>query len=198
MGDLMLELGEPHFALVVAKRAAQSGHEIYRAYYPLAELEDVDLPIPRAIALSIARRESEFDPFVESGAGAIGLMQVMPGTGQDSAGDLGIDFSLSRLRSDPAYNVLLGSNYIDGLLDAYDGNLILMTVGYNAGPGRVRQWVERFGDPRNADDVIDWIEDVPFSETRNYIMRVIESIPIYEAQLTGEVPRLGLSERLVQ
>ncbi|WP_224816506.1 lytic transglycosylase domain-containing protein [Hasllibacter sp. MH4015] len=198
MGDLMLELDEPHFALLVAKRAAQSGHQIIRAYYPLADLEDVELPIPRALALSIARRESEFDPVVVSGAGAIGLMQVMPGTGRDSAGDLGIDFSLSRLSNDPAYNVLLGSNYIRGLIEAYDGNPVLVAVGYNAGPGRVRQWLERFGDPRRADDVIDWIEDVPFSETRNYIMRVIESLPIYEAQLTGELPTIGMSERLVQ
>lgn len=198
MGDLMLELGEPHYALLVAKRAAQSGHEIFRAYYPLADLEDVELPIPRAFALSIARRESEFDPVVVSGAGAIGLMQVMPGTGRDSAGELGISFSENRLRNDPAYNVLLGSNYIAGLLDAYDGNPVLVSVGYNAGPGRVRQWRERFGDPRAADDVIDWIEDIPFTETRNYIMRVIESLPIYEAQLSGELPTIGLSERLVQ
>lgn len=198
MGDLMLILGEPHLALMVAKRAAQSGHEIFRAYYPLANLEDVDLPVPRALALSITRRESEFDPVVVSGAGAIGLMQVMPGTGRDSAGELGINFSRNRLLTDPAYNVLLGSNYLRGLLNSYSDNLILVTVGYNAGPGRVRQWLERFGDPRSADDVLDWIEDIPFSETRNYIMRVTESLPIYEAQLTGELPTLGLSERLVQ
>lgn len=198
MGDLMLELGEPHFALLVAKRAAQSGHQIMRAYYPLADLEDVALPVPRALALSIARRESEFEPDVVSGAGAIGLMQVMPGTGRDSAAELGVTFSTSRLSSDPAYNVLLGSNYIAGLIEAYDGNPVLVAVGYNAGPGRVQQWLERFGDPRRADDVIDWIEDVPFTETRNYIMRVIESLPIYEAQLTGELPTLGMSERLVQ
>lgn len=198
MGNLMLELGEPHYALLVAKRAAQSGHEIFPAYYPLADLEDVSLPIPRAFALAIARRESEFDPVVVSGAGAMGLMQVMPGTGRDSAGDLGIDFSETRLRNDPAYNVLLGSNYIAGLLEAYDGNPVLVSIGYNAGPGRVRQWVERFGDPREVDDILDWIEDVPFTETRNYIMRVIESLPIYEAQLTGELPTLGLSERLLQ
>ena len=198
MGDLMLDLGEPHFALLVAKRAAQSGHEIYRAYYPLADLEGVELPIPRAFALSIARRESEFDPNVVSGAGAAGLMQVMPATGADSAAELGIGFTQSRLLSDPAYNVLLGSNYIAGLMRDYDENPILVSVGYNAGPGRVRQWLERFGDPRRVDDVIDWIEDIPFSETRNYIMRVIESLPIYEAQLTGELPTIGLSERLVQ
>ncbi|MBF9042587.1 transglycosylase SLT domain-containing protein [Rhodobacterales bacterium HKCCE4037] len=198
MGELMLDLGEPHFALVVAKRAAQSGHEIYRAYYPLADLEDVILPIPRAFALSIARRESEFDPIVESGAGALGLMQVMPGTGRDQAGAMGISFSLDRLRNDPAYNVLLGSNYIAGLLENYDDNPILVTIGYNAGPGRVNQWLERFGDPRDADDVLDWIENIPFSETRNYIMRVTESLAIYEAQLTGELPTLGLSERLLQ
>ncbi len=198
MGDLMLILGEPHYALMVAKRAAQSGHEIYRAYYPLANLEGVDLPAPRAFALSIARRESEFDPVVVSGAGALGLMQVMPATGRDAAGALGIAFSEQRLRTDPAYNVLLGSNYLATLLSSYDDNPVLVTIGYNAGPGRVRQWLERFGDPRSVDDVIDWIEDIPFSETRNYIMRVSESLPIYEAQLTGELPTLGMSERLVQ
>ncbi|MEJ6393080.1 lytic transglycosylase domain-containing protein [Gymnodinialimonas sp. 2305UL16-5] len=198
MGDLMLELDEPHFALLVAKRAAQSGHEIMRAYYPLADLEDVDLPIPRALALSIARRESEFEPDAISEAGAIGLMQVMARTGADSAADLGISFSEDRLRSDPAYNVLLGSNYVADLIDDYNDNLVLITVGYNAGPGRVRQWLERFGDPRRSDDVIDWIEDVPFSETRNYIMRVVEGLSIYEAQLTGELPDIGLSERLLQ
>ena len=198
MGDLMLDLGEPHFALLVAKRAAQAGHEIFRAYYPLADLEDVELPIPRALALSIARRESEFDPVVVSGAGAIGLMQVMPGTGADSARALGIAFSEARLRSDAAYNVLLGSNYLAGLIEAYDGNPILVAIGYNAGPGRVSQWRERFGDPRQAEDVIAWIENIPFTETRNYIMRVVESLPIYEAQLTGELPTLGLSDRLIR
>lgn len=198
MGSLMLELGEPHLALLVAKRAAQSGFEIFPAYFPLADLEDVTLPIPRAFALAIARRESEFDPVVVSGAGAIGLMQVMPGTGRDTASALGIDFSEGRLRNDPAYNVLLGSNFIAGLMSDYDENPILVSVGYNAGPGRVRQWLERFGDPRQSDDVLDWIEDIPFTETRNYIMRVIESLPIYEAQLTGELPTIGLSERLVQ
>jgi soluble lytic murein transglycosylase len=198
MGNLMLEMGEPHFALLVAKRAAQSGYEIFPAYYPLAELEDVDLPVPRAFALAIARRESEFDPVVVSGAGAMGLMQVMPGTGRDAARDLGIDFSERRLASDPAYNVLLGSSYLASLLQAYGDNPVLTTIGYNAGPGRARQWVERFGDPREADDILDWIEDIPFTETRNYIMRVTESLPIYEAQLTGELPTIGLSERLRQ
>ncbi|AHM03636.1 Soluble lytic murein transglycosylase precursor [Roseibacterium elongatum DSM 19469] len=200
LGDFALDLGDPHLALKIAKRAAQSGFEIMRAYYPIADLEGVDLPAPQAFALSIARRESEFDPDVVSFAGAIGLMQVMPGTGADTARLLGLPFSEARLRTDPAYNVLLGSTYIAGLIDSYGGNPVLVSAGYNAGPGRANQWIERFGDPRGLDQdaIVDWIEAIPFTETRNYIMRVTESLPIYEAQLTGVLPTLGLSERLAR
>ncbi|MBY6201756.1 lytic transglycosylase domain-containing protein [Maritalea mobilis] len=200
LGDFALDLGEPHLALKIAKRAAQEGYEIMRAYYPIADLAEVDLPVPAAFALSIARRESEFDPNVVSYAGAIGLMQVMPGTGSDTADLLGIPFSEARLRTDPDYNLLLGSTYIAGLIERYGGNPVLVSAGYNAGPGRANQWIERFGDPRGLDEdaIIDWIEAIPFSETRNYIMRVTESLPIYEAQLTGALPTLGLAERLAQ
>ena len=81
-------------------------------------------------------------------------------------------------------------------MESYAGNLVLVAIGYNAGPGRVNTWVERFGDPRRAEDITYWIEAIPFSETRNYIMRVTESIPIYEAQLTGVLPPSDLAARL--
>lgn len=198
LGDFALELGDAHLALRIAKRAAQNGYEIMRAYYPLNDLEDVDLPIPTALALSIARRESEFDPGVTSGAGALGLMQVMPGTGRDTAQVLGLAYSQRRLLDDPAYNVLLGSTFLAGVLERFDGNLALVTAAYNAGPARASGWIERFGDPRRAEDIVFWIEAIPFSETRNYIMRVTESIPIYEAQLTGTLPPSRLAERIAQ
>ena len=196
LGDFALQLGDPHIALRIAKRAAQNGHEIMRAYYPVADFASADLPIDAALALSIARRESEFDPGVTSGAGAMGLMQVMPGTGRDTAGALGIDYSQSRLLSDPDYNLLLGATYIEGLIDRFDGNLVLVSIGYNAGPRRASDWIERFGDPREAEDIVFWIEALPFTETRNYVMRVTEAIPIYEARLTGELPAPRLAERL--
>ncbi len=197
LGAMALELGEPHLALLIAKRAAQSGFEIMPAYYPLADLTEADIPIPRALALAIARRESEFDPNVVSGAGAIGLMQVMPGTGRDTANALGIGFSEARLRTDPDYNVLLGTTFLAALTERFDGNPVLVSIAYNAGPRRADDWIERFGDPRGADvDIVDWIEALPFTETRNYVMRVSESLPIYEAQLTGNLPASDLSARL--
>jgi soluble lytic murein transglycosylase len=198
LGDFALQIGDPHLALRIAKRAAQGGHEIMRAYYPLSNLAEADLPASAALTLSIARRESEFDPGVISPAGAIGLMQVMPGTGRDTARAIGLTYSESRLLDDPGYNALLGSTYLAGLNERYDNNLVLVSVGYNAGPGRANDWIERFGDPRQVEDITYWIEAVPFTETRNYIMRVTESIAIYEAQLTGELPPSNLAERLQQ
>jgi len=196
LGDFALEIGDPHIALRVAKRAAQNGYEIFRAYYPMSSLAEAQMTVSPALALSIARRESEFDPSVISPAGAIGLMQVMPGTGRDTAREIGLPYSQSRMRNDPAYNALLGTTYLAGLEEQFQGNLVLISVGYNAGPGRANDWVGRFGDPRRVDDIVDWIEAVPFTETRNYIMRVTESIPIYEAQLSGEVAPPRLAARL--
>jgi soluble lytic murein transglycosylase len=200
LGDFALELGDAHVALRIAKRAAQNGHEIMRAYYPITDLAEGDWPIDAALALSIARRESEFDPGVTSHAGAMGLMQVMPGTGRDTAAALEIEYDADRVLGDPDYNALLATSYIAGLNERFGGNVVLVSAGYNAGPRRASEWIERFGDPRqeDADGIIYWIEAIPFTETRNYIMRVTESIPIYEAQLTGELPGIGLSERLLR
>jgi soluble lytic murein transglycosylase len=200
LGDFALELGDAHVALRIAKRAAQNGHEIMRAYYPITDLAEGDWPIDAALALSIARRESEFDPGVISHAGAMGLMQVMPGTGRDTAAELEIEYDADRVLGDPDYNALLATSYIAGLNERFGGNVVLVSAGYNAGPRRASEWIERFGDPRqeDADGIIYWIEAIPFTETRNYIMRVTESIPIYEAQLTGELPGIGLSERLLR
>ena len=147
LGDFALELGDPHIALGIAKRAAQNGHEIMRAYYPVTELAEGDWPVDAALALSIARRESEFDPSVISHAGAMGLMQVMPGTGRDTAAELGIDYDLDRVLADPDYNALLATSYIAGLNERFDGNVVLVSAGYNAGPRRASEWIDRFGDP---------------------------------------------------
>lgn len=197
--ELALEIGSPHIALLIAKRAAQQGHEIMRAYYPVTELAEADLPAPAALILSIARRESEFDPSVISGAGAMGLMQLMPRTGQAMAEQLGLPYDQARLLSDPSYNAILGAGYLAYLTEEFGNNPVLLSVAYNAGPSRARSWIERFGDPRGGNiDIVDWIESVPFEETRNYIMRVTESLPIYEAQLTGSLPDLPLTQRLTQ
>ena len=115
LGDLILEIGEPHIAVLVAKRAVQSGVVIPRAYFPVVDLGQESLPVSEELALSIARRESEFDPSVSSHVGAGGLMQLMPGTAQDVTRSLGIGYSRDRLFEDPSYNARLGTAYLAGL-----------------------------------------------------------------------------------
>ncbi|MEL6954897.1 MAG: lytic transglycosylase domain-containing protein [Pseudomonadota bacterium] len=199
LGELAFDLGSPHIALRIAKRAAQAGDEIMRAYYPVTDLAEADLPADAALILAIARRESEFDPVVRSGAGALGLMQVMPRTGRDTAARLEIPFSESRLISDPDYNALLGAGYLEYLEEEFGTNPVLIAAAYNAGPSRALAWIERFGDPRDpATDIVDWIEAVPFEETRNYIMRVTESLAIYDAQLSGSLSEPALSSVLTR
>jgi soluble lytic murein transglycosylase len=200
LADMALELGQHHIALMIAKRIAQQGHEIMRAYYPVVpEIIGYDLPVSDRLVLSIARRESEFDPTVISHAGAVGLMQVMPRTGRETARSLGISFNEGRLLSDPGYNATLGAAYLDGLIERFGANPILIAAGYNAGPSRAARWSEQFGDPSDPDvDVIDWIESIPFRETRNYVMRVTESMRIYDALLTGRLPSQSLTDLLRQ
>ncbi|WP_298360453.1 lytic transglycosylase domain-containing protein [uncultured Litoreibacter sp.] len=197
LGDLALELGEPHIALMLAKQAAREGLEMFKTYFPVATPAGMDLPVAEEFALSIARRESEFDPVVISPVGARGLMQLMPGTAKEVAGQLGEEYALGRLRTDPEYNARLGSAYLAGLGGRYQDNPVLMSIGYNAGPSRAARWSDAYGDPRDPNiDIVDWIENLPFNETRNYVMRVTESFLPYRARLTGEVPAVTLTEDL--
>ena len=186
LGAAAIDLKQPHLAVMIGKRLADRAIVVPDAYYALHSIAEADLPMHPEMNLAIARRESEFDPRVISGAGARGLMQVMPGTARDVAGELGLagDHSTDRLTGDPGYNALLGASYLAGLAELFDGNVILMSAGYNAGPGRPNAWMAERGDPRStAIDVVDWIEHIPFNETRNYVMRVAESLPIYRARL---------------
>lgn len=197
LADLALALGEPHIALMIAKEAANQGLTLPRPYYPVVDLGLDDMPVPLELALSIARRESEFNPGVASGVGARGLMQLMPGTASDMARKLGLPYSRERLFTDPTYNATLGTAYLAELFGRFGANVTLVSAGYNAGPGRPLRWIEQLGDPRDPDiDVIDWIEMVPFDETRNYIMRVAESQPVYRARISGEVQPIRLTEEL--
>ncbi|MGI1664099.1 transglycosylase SLT domain-containing protein [Palleronia sp. KMU-117] len=197
LAALAFELEEPHIALMIAKRAADAGIVVPAAYYPVVDLGAANPIVPPELALSIARRESEFDPGVVSGVGARGLMQLMPGTAEEMAGDLGLPYSANRLLSDPAYNATLGVAYLAELISEFGGNFVLVSAAYNAGPSRPRRWIQERGDPRAAGtDVIDWIEHIPFDETRNYVMRVTESLPVYRARLTGRTEPLRLSQEL--
>lgn len=141
-------------------------------------------PPERALSLAIARQESGFDMRAKSPAGARGLMQVMPGTAKITAKAAGLPYSLSRLSNERDYNARIGQCYLSQLLERFDGSYPLAIAGYNAGPGRVNRWLEEFGDPRKGDiDLIDWIERIPFRETRNYVQRVLEGMNIYRARL---------------
>ncbi|WP_179378714.1 lytic transglycosylase domain-containing protein [Jannaschia marina] len=187
--DVILDdFDDPHIALLTAKRAAQAGHELHRGYFPVTDLATIDSPVAPELALSIARRESEFDPVVVSSAGAMGLMQLMPGTAREMSGLVGLPYRQSALTTEPLYNARLGTTYLNELEIEFGFSPVLVAAAYNAGPSRARRWSGRLGNPANAgDDIVDWIEDVPFSETRNYIMRVTEGLLPYHAQLTGEV-----------
>ncbi|MBD3679090.1 MAG: lytic transglycosylase domain-containing protein [Rhodobacteraceae bacterium] len=186
-----LERGDAHLALLASKAAAGRGVLLVEGYFPVVDLGEIAEGVPQELALSIARRESEFAPDLQSGAGAQGLMQLMPATAKAMAEEIGEDYSKERLTEDPAYNARLGTAYLARLLDRFDGNLPLVAASYNAGPSRSLAWIEANGDPRDpATDMVDWIEHIPFQETQNYVMRVMESVIVYRARLglaTGEI-----------
>lgn len=193
LAQLWLDRGEPNFAINIAKLAVQSGIILPQAYFPRTGLEHAALPAPADLVMAIARRESEFDPAVVSHADARGLLQVLPGTGALMARRLGIDYDPARLTTDPAFNALLGAAYLETLIEEF-GALPLVAAGYNAGPGRPRRWITDFGDPRDpATDPVDWVERIPFAETRNYVMRVLESLVLYRAILDGGSGPIRLS-----
>ncbi len=200
LGSAVLELKQPHLGVMIGKRVARRGIVIPAAYYPLHPMVESDLPMHPEMNLAIARRESEFDPKVVSGAGARGLMQVMPRTAQDVARRLGVssEHSTERLTRDAEYNAKLGATYLVGLAREFDGNVIMMAAGYNAGPSRPIRWMNERGDPRKGDmDIVDWIEHIPFNETRNYVMRVAESLPVYRARLGKDPHPVPFREELI-
>ena len=150
--------------------------------------------MPTELALAIARQESEFNPAAVSAAGARGLMQLMPATAEEVSGKIGVPYEPARLTADPLYNAQLGTAYLARMLRAYDGSFVLTAAAYNAGPGRVRDWLAANGDPRDPDvDAVAWIEAIPFEETRNYVMRVLESLHVYRARLGGATQPIRLA-----
>jgi soluble lytic murein transglycosylase len=180
--------------LVLLGRTAVSRGLPFEYYaYPTAGLPKftpIGPPVEPHVAYAIARQESGFNPRARSSANAQGLMQVLPGTARMVAKRNGIPFDPKKLY-DPVYNVQIGAAELGHAIGNYRGSYILTFVAYNAGPGRVRDWIERFGDPRDPKiDPIDWVERIPFSETRNYVQRVIENMQVYRV-------RFGASQRLM-
>jgi soluble lytic murein transglycosylase len=185
LAQLSLDLKRPDVGLTVARRGAENGVVLFDAAFPVVDLGATG-SIERALALALAKQESSFNAGAVSTSNALGLMQLLPTTARDVAGRLKVPFIESKLTRDPAYNVQLGSQYLAEMLQRFGGSYELALAAYNAGPNRVARWIEAGGDPRTAKiDMVDWIEMMPFRETRNYVQRIMEAVTVYRARLAG-------------
>lgn len=176
------DLRRPDLAVNIARRARASGTYIVSLGYPVWDLKH-DERAEQAIVLSIIRQESNFSTDAVSPAGARGLMQILPSTAKQIARRKKKPFSASMLNSNPDFNVEMGSTYFADMLKRFDGSYILAVAAYNAGPTNVRKWVKTLGKPDENLDAVDWIERIPFNETRNYVQRVLENLHIYRRHL---------------
>ncbi|WES31344.1 lytic transglycosylase domain-containing protein [Varunaivibrio sulfuroxidans] len=187
---LAREQGRADLAITIAKSSQRAGAPLGKAGYPLIT------PPPRpkraarggkvepAFLMAVIRQESAFYPGARSHAGARGLMQLMPSTARRMARGLRMPYSHRKLLTNPRYNVALGRAYLGRLITAYNGSYVLALAAYNAGPARAKQWINLYGDPRDPSvDVVDWVEQIPFNETRNYVQRVMENLQVYRRRL---------------
>lgn len=188
----------PEVGVRTAKAGLQRGVVATGASWPVPDHKPTrPHQVERAFVYAITRQESEFNPKAVSRVGARGLMQFMPATARNEARLRGMPYEQSWLTEDPAYNMTLGGLHLDTLLAQFGGSYIMTAAAYNAGPSRPSQWVRDYGDPRLGQiDPIDWVEFVPFSETRNYIQRVMENIQVYRHRLSGQPEDIRLSEDL--
>ncbi|MBL8905635.1 MAG: transglycosylase SLT domain-containing protein [Rhizobiales bacterium] len=186
--NLAWDAGGPVLALRVAKAAASKDLDIDYWGYPTKAMpawNHVGPPVEKALVYGLARQESEFDATAGSHAGAQGLMQLMPGTAKIVARQYGLPYAESKLTGDPAYNVKLGAAHLGDLISDYKGSYVLTLVAYNAGPRRAREWLAAYGDLRSGQvDPIDWVESIPFQETRQYVQKVLQNTHIYRSRLT--------------
>lgn len=198
--DMVRDAGEYDLIVRGGKVARSLGAQVPEVIYP-------PYPVPRQavgfaeepLILGLSRQESEFRVDAVSPANAKGLMQLLNSTARLTARKEGFPYVPSRLTSDPGYNLVLGAAHLSHLIDRFDGSYILTLAAYNAGPHRAERWIKTFGDPRDPDvDPIDWIELVPFSETRNYIMRVMENVQVYRSRIAGTPLGIQLTEDLTR
>lgn len=195
--ELARKAGQPQYALMVAKEGQRRGLPVGRLAYPTTEIpKTAKMPtgLDPALVFAITRQESMFNAGAVSPAGARGLMQVMPQTGAAMARELGLSHSPAKL-IEPGYNATIGSAYLKKRLGEFDDSFILTFAAYNAGASKVREWINRFGDPRDPRvDPIDWVESIPYPETRNYVQRVMENVQVYREALGSG--RLAIREDL--
>ncbi len=193
-------VGDTQMSVRVAKSAIARGDNLIMFGYPVHPFpayKPLRTPPEMAFLLGIARQETEFETQTVSGAGAKGLLQVMTITAKHVCRDYKIKCDIPRLLADKAYNTTIASAYIGDRMGEFDGSYILGLAGYNAGPGRARQWIRENGDPRDASvDPVDWIERIPITETREYVTKVMSNIQIYRARLGGESNALRIEDDL--
>jgi soluble lytic murein transglycosylase len=186
---MLSDWGYPEIAVRLAKTASYDGTMLPDFTHPVIAIPRYvgpgDAPDP-ALVLGLIRQETEFNPYAVSSAGAKGLMQMMPASAKAAAKQAGLPYRPEALFTDTAYNMQLGMTEYRGHLNRYGGSLILAAASYNAGPGNTRKWLAAMGDPREGVDPIDWIEQIPFGETRNYVQRVLENTEVYRARLAGK------------
>ena len=189
LANLAASNNNHYLALRVGKIAALRGLDVGALSHPLGAIPDTAMidSAGKALSYAIARQESEFNIGAVSTAGARGLLQIMPATAKSVATRNGLDYAPQRLTSDAAYNATLGAHFLAEQLKKFGGSYVLTIAAYNAGPKRAQEWMARLGDPRNKsiEEVVDWIERIPFSETRNYVHRVMENYEVYKTLLTG-------------
>lgn len=195
--DLTRGYGIQDLSMHVARTAAQRGFPLAERGYPVTTVPSVPGAPDPAFVHAIIRQESAFDPSVRSSADARGMMQLLPSTASGVARRLGVEWRGAGALYEADYNVQLGTFHLGELTSDFGGSYLLATIGYNAGPARPPQWIPYCGDPRGAStDPIDFIECAPFTETRNYMMRVMENMQVYRARLNGGQAEINISQEL--
>ncbi len=189
LGEMASRHGDARGMLLLGKAALNRGLPFDFYAYPvngIPPFRSIGPEVERSIVYAIARQESAFNPNDVSPAQAYGLMQVTPDAGRYVCKKYGASFDLGRMKTDPAYNAALGAAELGGLIEDYRGSYIMTFAAYNAGRGSVKKWIDRYGDPRDPKvDAVDWVELIPFSETRNYVQRIMENLQVYRARFGG-------------
>ena len=199
LADISARHNDARAVLLIGKPALGRGFPMERYAFPnfgVPDYQPIGPPVEPCVVYSIVRQESAFNPRVVSSANAIGLMQVTPPAGRDTAKRFGVTFDQRRLMDDVTYNAQLGSAELGNDIASWRGSYILAFSAYNAGPRRAKEWIEQYGDPRDPKvDPIDWIERIPISETRNYVQRVVENMQVYRAIIENN-PKLMIEADL--
>jgi soluble lytic murein transglycosylase len=199
VGELTVQRGDARAMLELGKAALARGLALDPYAFPtigIPQHSQIAPAIDRSVIYSVARTESAFNQRDKSSANAVGLMQVTPEAGRDTAKRFGVEYDWDRMVSDPVYNTQMGAAELSALLKEYAGSHIMTFAGYNAGRGRVRDWVKQFGDPRDPNvDWVDWVERIPFSETRNYVQRVMENLQVYRVRFDARAQAMSKTDQ---